>query len=45
MRRVGLELSGTYSNKNHWQFADNLPRSHRIFFEKYFKFFEIMFIV
>ena len=30
-RNVGREWSGSYSNKNHQQFADNLPRTHKDF--------------
>ena len=42
-RSEGEELSGTCSNKNHRQPADNIPRTHRRFSEKYFKLFAIMF--
>ena len=28
---MGRELSSTYQNRNHQQFDDNLPRTHRIF--------------
>ena len=30
-RSVGRELSGTYSNKNHQQLAENLMRTHQRF--------------
>ena len=41
---VGQKLLGTYSNKNHRQYADNLPKTDRRLSEKHFNFFAIMFL-
>ena len=43
-RSVVRELSGTYSNKNHRQFAANLLRTHQRFSGKYFNFCDNVFV-